>query len=560
MIKEIFLPEKIGTKRIYSQKVLGMTIQENTVSCAKIYASRSKNIIEKVFEQKIEDGSEQNYSERASQTIKEMLSKTGKYDQLRISIPASLVIFKELTVPFVDEDKIKMILDYEVESMLPFSIDEAVLDFIINKQSKKDKTSQILVAAVRKEDLSRILDIYTQAGINPTCVTIDLFAIYSIYQQIQEYKSIEKSSVIIDIGSHSTQIAFIDEGCLRLTRIIPRGILTVAKTVSDETNIPMTQVEERLKKYGLDPMGEQDYEKSLQKHIINFFHDIQFTLNSFSLKIADYQRISKMLFTGIGSDLKGLSRFCQNLLQIPCEIFSVEKIFLNKKFNNKVKEYVSRWNAYLVALGTALPSDQQSDFDLRRKEFALHRKKLISYQIVTAGIFIVLIFSALTITGYFQVTDLSSNIKRIESRESSKLKRILPKDIKLPKQITLRTLSQKAETILADKKEMWTPFEKTGINPLLILQELTNIIDKRRFDVNVEDIAISEENGSTRVDVEGFFKSKTGSDHFRYFAELEKRFMDSKILKLWDEKEEVDSRFMEDKGIKFFVKLRFKES
>ena len=49
MIKEIFLPEKIGNKRIYSQKILGLTIQEDIVSCAKIYAKRSKNIIETVF-------------------------------------------------------------------------------------------------------------------------------------------------------------------------------------------------------------------------------------------------------------------------------------------------------------------------------------------------------------------------------------------------------------------------------------------------------------------------------------------------------------------------------
>ncbi|MBD3231701.1 hypothetical protein GF322_03490 [Candidatus Dependentiae bacterium] len=559
MIRRIFLPPRIGSKRLYAQKILGLTIQEDVVSCAKIYAKRSKNIIEELIDQTIEDGPIQTYSERATQAIKEVVARMEKYDQLRIALSASLVVFKELKVPFLDEDKIRMILEYEIEPMLPFSVDEAIIDFIISKQSKEDKTSQILVAAVRKEDIQRTLDMYLQAGVDPACLTVDLFAIYSLYKQIPEYKSIEKSSVIIDLGAHSTQIAFLDEGCLRLTRIIPRGILTVLKTVSNEIEISLQQAQEKLKKYGLDPTGDSNYEKSLQKHIINFFNDIQFTLNSFSLKIVDYQKISKMFFTGKYSELKGLSRFSQNLLQIPCEVFSFEKIFVDTKFKNKIKEYISSWNKYLVALGTALPSEQQANFDLRRKEFSLPQKKLVKSQLVTASLLLFLIFTVLIIRGYFQINKLSSFIQRIEDREKSKLRRMIPKEISLPRQVNLQKLSQKAENVLEDKKEIWMLFEKTGIRPLVILQELTNIIDKRKFDVTIETIAISEQDSDTKIEIEGFFRSKTGSDHFRYFAELQKRFSESKILKLWDEKEEIDSRLVEDKGIKFFVKLRLKE-
>ena len=44
------------------------------------------------------------------------------------------------------------------------------------------------MARKRKQDLKNILDIYNSAGIDPNSVTIDLFAIYSIYQQIEYYK------------------------------------------------------------------------------------------------------------------------------------------------------------------------------------------------------------------------------------------------------------------------------------------------------------------------------------------------------------------------------------
>ena len=368
MIKELFLPEKIKGKRIYAQRILGFYTQKTRVTCAQVYAKKSKNIIEHVFEQKIESGPEDTFNQRSAEAIKKILAKVGKYNQIRISVSSSMVVFKELEVPFIDPDKIRMILDYEIEPMLPFNIDEAVLDFIITNKIKTENKSQILVAAIRSQDLLNVLDIYTNAGIEPSEITVDLFAIYSLYQQIPEYKDIKKACAIIDLGAHTTRVAFIQDGELRLTRTIPRGLLSVAKSISDDINLPIEKVEEKLTSFGLQTIANmQDYEKSLQKHVINFFNDIQFTLNSFSLKITTYQGISKILFTGTYATLKGLSHFCNNLLQIPSEVFAFDKIFADKQFKNKIKDFAPSWISYTTALGTALVSVQQSDFDLRNR-------------------------------------------------------------------------------------------------------------------------------------------------------------------------------------------------
>lgn len=102
-----------------------------------------------------------------------------------------------------------MILDFEIESMLPFSIHEAVVDFIITSVDKKSGTSQILVAAVRSQDLQDQLDMYLKAGIDPTSITIDLFAYYSLYQQIPEYKSLPHATALVELGAHATRIVFL---------------------------------------------------------------------------------------------------------------------------------------------------------------------------------------------------------------------------------------------------------------------------------------------------------------------------------------------------------------
>jgi type IV pilus assembly protein PilM len=559
MIKEIFLPEKIGEKRLYSQRILGFSIQENTITCAQIYAKRAKNFVEKLIEQKIEDGDPESYNDRTGKAITKIIKQVDKYDQIRISIPASLIVFKELEVPFKNPEKIRMILDYEIEPQLPFSVDEAIIDFIITKQEKEENKTQILVAAVRHQDLQSILNVYTAAGIEPTHITIDLFAIYGLYQQIPEYQKIENACVLIDLGAHETQIAFLQDKQLRLTRIIPRGVLTIAKSISDEIKQEPDMITQKFLSNGFQKANEQLYDSSMQKHVINFLNDIQFTLNSFGLKLNYYKGIGQILFTGPYSHLKDLARFTNDTLQIPCAIFACEKIFDYAKFKNKVRTLNINWHIFSQSLGTAIPSEEQNNFDLRRKDFALPFHSLISKQLAATIIIIILAIGILSIRGYLQISALSKEISKIEKREISKLKKIFPKDYKIPKHITFRSLVQKADVIVAEKLELWAPFAKARMRPLEYMQELTNIIDKRRFDVSIEMISITEEESIPKITVEGFFRSKTGADHFTYFTELEKRFTDSKLLTLWNENEVIESRPSEDKGIKFTAKLKPKE-
>ncbi|MCK4650771.1 pilus assembly protein PilM [Candidatus Babeliales bacterium] len=558
MIKNIFLPEKIGNFRIYSQKILGIYVLEKSVTCAQVHVKRNKNIIEKLIEEKIEEGTPETYIERTAQTIQKILSKVDKYDLIRVCIPASLIVFKELEVPFKDTSKIRMILDYEIESMLPFPIEEAVVDFIITKQSGKNGPTKILAAAIRNSDLENILKIYHEAKIEPNHISIDLFAIYSLYQQIPEYKNIKNVSVIIDLGSNTTHIAFLQDGALRLTRIIPRGIQNIAQKISNDVNIHIEDIKKNILDNGLQTKKDKVYEK----HFISFFHDIQFTLNSFLLKLNISKGINKILFTGKYSYLKDLSKFCNNLFQISCEVFSCEKLFENQYFKNKVKTIqFANWSPYLFALGTALPSSEQYYFDLRKKIFLYPYQKLIKKQLITSLIIIFIMFTTIVTGGYLQTKKLSNKIKKIEEKEIKKLKKVFPKEFRFRKKITLPWLIKEVENLIKERLEIWAPFEIKPLdtNMLVILQELTNIIDKRQFDVMVETVSIVEKKEIPKIEVVGFFRSKTGSDHYTYFAELEKKFNESKILKPWDEKDGIEPSLVEDKGIRFTAILKLVE-
>ena len=298
MIKEIFLPEKTKTRRLISKRIIGIALHEDHVSASQVYATSSTTTIENLLIEPIQAGAPDRIIDRTGTAITKVLQKLSKYDQIRISIPSSIVTFKELTLPFIDLEKIKMVIEYEVEPQLPFSIHDAIIDFVVTSQNIEEKKSHVLIAAVQKKDFLEIVDMYEHIEIDPDAVTIDLFATYGLYLQIPEYKNIKNGSAIVDIGKHSTSVAFIMNGQLRLIRNIGKGIDTIVDHICKDNNRPKEEILDQLEKYGMQKADDPLFNQSAQKHVTHFLNDIQFTLNSFSLKLNFYDEISKILITG----------------------------------------------------------------------------------------------------------------------------------------------------------------------------------------------------------------------------------------------------------------------
>lgn len=159
LIRELFFPERIHNIQIIPQNIIGFSIDEKNIYTINILYKNKQKIITNASHLEIPDGEILEFASRATETLKTLPNITENYDKVYVTIPASLVIFKEITLPLKDIDKIRLVIENEVESMLPFAIDDAIIDFIIT--SKDTEKSQILVAAIQKK-IFKILLIYIQ--------------------------------------------------------------------------------------------------------------------------------------------------------------------------------------------------------------------------------------------------------------------------------------------------------------------------------------------------------------------------------------------------------------
>lgn len=557
MIKELFLPLTRGKQRVLSQRIVGYGLDETQATAAVVYATSSKTTVEALHVVELEDGNDSTYNDRAVAALKALQRKVGKHEHVRIAIPASLVILKEVKVPFIDPDKIKMVIEYEVESMLPFTLDEAVIDFIITETAPAEQSSQVLVAAVRIQDLQSVLELYQQAEIKIQDITIDLFALYGLYQQIPEYKAVPQASALIDIGTRTTRIAFLYKGELRFMRTIQKGVASVAKLIAEDTGKTIEAVLAHFHASGFSKTSDEPFNLSVEKHLINFFHEIQFTLNSFSLKINYYENINKILFTGLVDLFPDFIKFCNQLLQTPCELFAGEKLLTNPLIKSTIKPH--SWSSYLIALGTAIVCPNHYEFNLRRKVFAEADHELATKQIITGMTLCSLLFVVLFTHGYLQISNLADYAEKAEQREIEKLKPLFADNPKaLSKKKDFKKIIQDAEQIFTEHKEAWDRFAHVHLDPVGILYELTRDVDRRRFGATLDSLHITiGDDNKPLITVTGLFKSST-EDHYTHFAEwYNNGFKESRLFECVGNP---DVNVVEgNAGTKFTLSMRLKD-
>jgi general secretion pathway protein L len=86
------------------------------------------------------------------------------------SLPGDLVSLRTFFLPFRDRKKLDQTVPFELESQVPFGLDEVVVDYQVLYRDKSG--ASILAALVQRRDLEEHLELLREAGIDPKVVDL----------------------------------------------------------------------------------------------------------------------------------------------------------------------------------------------------------------------------------------------------------------------------------------------------------------------------------------------------------------------------------------------------
>jgi len=489
MIKNILIPEKIGNYYIFAKRVVGFDIEKTHITATQVYLSGSKIRIERCIDQPLEVGNETSHDEKVVNAIKSILNILDPYDEIYTSISSSHVIFKSLLLPFIGHDKIKMVVNFEVEPLLPFSVNDALIDFIVTKEIKENNSSEVMVAAAQRKAVDDHIVLFEQAGVMPTKVVVDLLSLFSLYKNIPEYENLTGNIVLVDIGFNLTRIAYINNGRLAFVRTLSKGILSQAKVFAQSYGISQNDTAEMIMRYGYKKEDDQKYKEAIEKAASSFWLDIKFTLQSFSSQLGKDVGVSKVLILGQGAKIEGISSFAGNFLSLDCELFETES--LSKKRNVTIRNALKIPSSNIVSLAVAFPSKIIGAFNLFKVGAGIKDAKLINKQLATAFIFILIIVVLLFVNSYMQVGRLKKEANASEKEVMS----VLRKNFKIPSDVTaLEDVIEEANSEVRKAEERFAFAGKDRFSCLKYLLALQDAIaDKEGFGIVVESVTITED-------------------------------------------------------------------
>ena len=133
-----------------ANRILSLDIQEDLLSGVVVEQRPAELIVHSCASVKVDDPGQ------LSAAVSELLGRFDiGVDGCIIGLPLSVVSFRNLNLPFTDRKKLAQVLPLELEEQLLAPVDQQIIDFVVT--GKNDEGSQVLVAAVEKDLLGRLL-------------------------------------------------------------------------------------------------------------------------------------------------------------------------------------------------------------------------------------------------------------------------------------------------------------------------------------------------------------------------------------------------------------------
>ncbi|MCL4229109.1 pilus assembly protein PilM [Candidatus Dependentiae bacterium] len=483
MLKNVLIPEKIGSYYLVSKRVLGLDIGKSHVRAIQVMLRGRTITTEKVFQEAVENGTTPSNQEKIVEALRVIMGQAHKKCVIHTALPSNLMVFKTLRLPFVDREKIAMIINYEIEPLLPFAASDALVDFIITKIHPEDSSSEVLVAAVQKHHVIQHLDMLAQAGIDPEVVTVDMFNLYALYERVPTYQKHMGGVALVDMGFTHTTIAYIFNRQLRMIRSLPRGMNYFAKQVHQDLSISIAESFDLLQRFGLEPNNDLAYSESINKIMSDFVQEIQFTLTSFSSK--DTERLELIVLIGDGAVIKNIERFMTQFTGVRCESFEFNGLFTSQVIKNKLPSIIH--NSFAQSLANALPSSLTEQSNLRQKEFVITDTRTFVQQLAVGGVLTVLLVGILGFN-YWQRTRLLSHEIQTSQQE---IIRALKQHFVLSQDNDLEELIVSAEEKVKKEEQMWFAFSGQARSSFLKYLLALHALDKEGLGLVVDRLDIS---------------------------------------------------------------------
>ncbi len=238
-----------------TSRILSLSLGTQTVGLAEFKTGTNGGLVLASYETRelmADPAADATRLAQAKLLIQEVVqARKLKTAKVHYAVSSQSVFTRFVKLPSVGEEQVDQIVGFEAQQNVPYPIDEVVWDYQLVDSGDAAQV-EVVIVAIKADLLDDINASVEEAGLKTTLVDVAPMALYNAFRY--NYSDVQGCSLIIDIGSRTTNLIFIEPHKV-FSRSIPNGGSTITQQIAKEFGEAFQMAEERKKRDGFVSLG-----------------------------------------------------------------------------------------------------------------------------------------------------------------------------------------------------------------------------------------------------------------------------------------------------------------
>ncbi len=234
-----------------------------------------------------------------------------------IGVPTSRTFSRTFSLPVDQEKTLADAVEIEVEQYIPLPINSLYIDYEVIERNKKN--IQVVMSAIPRTIVDAVIKAATDLELRPVAVEPSINAVARLLEATEEGSNL--TSLIVDIGQATTDIAVLCRGAIRVTGGVNVGGNTFTLNIANKLKVPLNNAHQLKVLNGVSLSPRQDkLLKALSPSLDRIATEIRKVIRYYTERIGDDDKIEQVLIVGAGSNMPGIGEYFTNELIMPVRV------------------------------------------------------------------------------------------------------------------------------------------------------------------------------------------------------------------------------------------------
>ena len=268
--------------------------------------------------QKSLDSSDGYLAENITSLLGDKLVGSLPSNHVVLGVPTGRTFSRTFTIPASSEGKLADAVEIEVDQYIPIPIGSLYVDYEVIARTKDELT--IVMSAVPRTLIDNCTTALTAAGLQPIMIEPSINSVARVLEATEEG---HLTTLIIDIGPASTDIAVLEAGAIRVTGGLGIGGNTFTIDIAKKMNVALENAHQLKVLNGLSAGPRQaKITAALQPSLQRVLSEVRKVIRYYNERLTDDRKIEQVLVVGGGSNVPGIGDFFTNELLMPARVAS----------------------------------------------------------------------------------------------------------------------------------------------------------------------------------------------------------------------------------------------